>query len=58
MVLRRLALHNKMVLGVAGMTVVLDRDHWSRLLEGQRNLLVAPEVLKRQGYGCETVDYL
>ena len=58
MVLRRLALYNKMVSAVAGMTVVLDTDHWSRLFEGQRNLLVAQEVLKRQGYGCETVDYL
>ena len=58
MVLRRRALDNRMVSAVAGMKVVLDTDHWSRLFAGRRNLLVAQEVLKRQGYGCETVDYL
>lgn len=58
MALRRRALDSRMVSAVAGMKVVLDTDHWSRWYEEQRNLLAAQEVLKRQGCGCETVDYL
>ena len=58
MVLRRRALDNRMVSAVAGRKVVLDTDYWSRWYEGQKNLLAAQEVLKRQGCGCETVDYL
>ena len=58
MVLQRRAFDKRMVLGVAGMKAVLDKDHWSRLFEGQRSLWAAQEVLRRQGYGCEMVDYL
>ena len=56
MVLRRRALDSRMVSAVADMKVVLDMNHWSRLFAGQRTPLAAQEVLRRQGYGCETVD--
>ena len=58
MVLRKRSLDNRMVSAVADMKFVLDTDRWSKLFAEQRNLLAAQEVLTRQGYGCETVDYL
>ena len=58
MALRRRVLDNRMVWAVAGMKVVLDTDHSNRWFEGQRSLLAAQEELKRQGCGCEKVDYL
>lgn len=56
MVLRTRASDNRMVSVAVGMKVVLNMHQWSNWYEGRRNLLVAQELLRPQGYECETVD--
>lgn len=58
MVLRKRAFDSRTVSVVVGMKVVLDMHRWSNWYEGLRNLLVAQELLRPQGYECEMVDWL